>query len=57
MIVTVEVRSARSTDNKKFLRVSGYSYKAIGQIVISFTNIHFSLLVYSSPSSMDLCPF
>lgn len=56
MIVTVEIRSARSTDNKKFLRVSGYSYKAIGQI-ISFTNIHFSLLVHSSPSSMDLCPF
>ena len=56
MIVTVEIRSTRSTDNRKFLKVSGYSHKAIGQIVISFTNTHYSLLVYSL-SSVDLCAF
>ena len=57
MIVTVEIRSVRSIDNIKFLRASGYSHKAIGQIVISFTKTHFSLLVHSLPSSLDRCPF
>ena len=58
MIITVQIiRSVRSTDNIKFLRVSGDSHKAIVLIVISFTNALFSLSVHPFPSGLDVCPF